>query len=334
MSALPTTKLLASYWIPYVGIGKPEQRVTVPLTDIANYVLANGRPQTSVVFLGFGVFTGTPQNFTPPYISVPQDLIQQMTLQPGQTQTNVQYLQSLGIKVLLSVMGWRPNDVDPGMGWDGVPLAQNEPFALWVKKEIIDAYGLDGIDIDNEFSNLPENTQSFMNTVATLRFYLPGSLLTKALWADTDYFTCPVSNAPGNVGAYLSGLLDLGCTMAYGYNTGDQQAFIEGYTQITANGGNVGMAWNQLCLGVQAGPPESDWMTAIDEVQALAQWVVEQPQARPCGMMLFTFPQDIQQWTHWPQNSPGYMYPNTNDHEWQKAIIQGMWGSGNWIVKS
>jgi hypothetical protein len=35
---------------------------------------------------------------------------------------------------------------------------------------------------------------------------------------------------------------------------------------------------------------------------------------------------------HAPQNSPGYMYPNANDHEWQQAIVEGMWGVGNWIV--
>jgi hypothetical protein len=48
--------------------------------------------------------------------------------------------------------------------------------------------------------------------------------------------------------------------------------------------------------------------------------------------MLYTFSQDIQQWTHAPQNSPNYMYPNPNDHEWQKAIVEGMWGPGNWNV--
>ena len=43
-------------------------------------------------------------------------------------------------------------------------------------------------------------------------------------------------------------------------------------------------------------------------------------------MMIFTFPQDIQQWTRWPQDSPGHMFPNTDDHAWQKAIVPGMWG--------
>jgi hypothetical protein len=41
-------------------------------------------------------------------------------------------------------------------------------------------------------------------------------------------------------------------------------------------------------------------------------------------MMLFTFSQDIQQWTHQPQNSPGYMFPNPDDHQWQRAMIKAM----------
>jgi len=103
MATLPRQGLLASYWIPAVGIGKPEQWVTVPIAEFAKYRLPNGKPQTNVVFLFNATFTGTPQNFKPPYISIPDGILQQVTLQPGQKQTNVQFLQSLGIKVLLSV---------------------------------------------------------------------------------------------------------------------------------------------------------------------------------------------------------------------------------------
>ena len=47
-----------------------------------------------------------------------------------------------------------------------------------MKEEVIDKYGLDGIDIDNEFSYLPENKPAFMDTVY-LRAGLPGSLISK-----------------------------------------------------------------------------------------------------------------------------------------------------------
>ena len=42
-------------------------------------------------------------------------------------------------------------------------------------------------------------------------------------------------------------------------------------------------------------------------------------------MMLFTFSQDIQQFTFAPQNDPGHMFPNTDDHEWQMVIEFGLW---------
>lgn len=330
MATLPRQGLLASYWIPAVGIGKPEQWVTVPISEYAKYRLPNGSPQTNVVFLFNATFTGTPQNFKPPYISIPDGILQQVTLQPGQKQTNVQFLQSRGIKVLLSVLGYNING-NPGMGWDGVPASENAKFAQWIKKEVIDKYGLDGIDIDNEFSNLTENTQAFMDTIGYLRAGLPGSLLSKALWQDDDYFRQPVSPGLPNAGKYLARLLDFGCTMAYGWNAATQKQTIQGYHDLQANNQRVGMNWEQLCIGVQAGPPELGWMTNIKEVYELSQWVV-QPQSptKPTppilGMMLFTFPQDIQQWTHWPQNSPGYKYPNLQDHEWQRTIIRGMYG--------
>jgi hypothetical protein len=217
------------------------------------------------------------------------------------------------------------------MGWDGVPVSENAKFAQWIKKEVIDKYGLDGIDIDNEFSKLPENKPAFMDTVGYLRAGLPSSLISKALWQDEDYFLMPVSPGAPNAGKYLARLLDFGCTMGYGIDTEGQKQMVQSYHDLEINENSVGMRWEQLCIGVQAGSPELDWMTNIQEVYELAKWVV-QPQSptKPTppilGMMLFTFPQDIQQWTHWPQNSPGYKYPNPQDHEWQRTTIRGMYG--------
>ena len=328
---LPWKKqVLASYWIPAVGIGNPLQWVKVPLTDIGKYLLAGGKPQTQVVFLGFAAFTGSPDNFNPPFISIPSDLLKEMTLQPGQKQTNVQYLQSLGIKVLLSVQGYTPPGQSSGMGWDGVPAPKNKAFADWVKTQIIGKYGLDGIDIDNEWSGLPSSPPNFIATVAALRVALPSGLISKALWQDNDYFTVAVAGRPTT---FLSNLLDFGGTMAYGYNTQGQISFLNQYLNIQVGGKNVGMKRTQLCIGVQAGPPDQGWMTKIGDVEQLAKWVV-QPQTAILGMMLFTFSQDIQQFTHSPQNDPRYKFPNANDHEWQKTIIQGMWGAKKQAAKA
>jgi hypothetical protein len=320
MSALPSQGLLASYWIPQVGIGSGGQTdyVAVPLTDVLNYVLPGGPPQTQVVFLAFATFISS----AAPYVDIPDAIVQQMTLQPGQSQTNVQQLQAAGIKVLLSFVG------SQGYGWDGISDAND--FAQWVQTNVIEEYGLDGIDIDNEFSGLSD-PQNFMNTIGTLRSALDGSLLTKALWQDGEYFMIPVAQGFPNSGAYLGQLLDFGSSMAYGYDFEEQIAFIKSYHDLEVNGTNVGMDWNQLAIGVQAGPPDQGWMTRIDEVYQLAQWCVEPGSSTKTippilGMMLFTFSQDIQQFTFSPQNSPAKMFPNADDHQWQRTIIAGFLG--------
>jgi len=317
--ALPSQGLLASYWIPQVGIGSPTKDVDVPLTDVLNYVLPSGKPQTNVVFLASAPFISNKA----PYISIPDAIVQQMTLQPHQSQTNVQQLQAAGIKVLLTLVG------SDGYGWDGISDAHD--FATWVQTNIIKKYGIDGIDIDNEFSNLSPNPNSFMKTIGTLRDVLADSLITKALWQDRDYFTTPVPQGSPNAGAYLGQLLSFASSMAYGYDYEGQISFIQWYHDVTAGGVNVGMDWNQLAIGVQAGAPEQGWMTPIDEVYQLAQWCVEPTSPSKTippilGMMLYTFSQDIQQWTYWPQNSPSKMFPNADDHQWQRTIIAGFLG--------
>jgi hypothetical protein len=119
--------------------------------------------------------------------------------------------------------------------------------------------------------------------------------------------------------------------MAYGYGSDAQIAFVQWYHDVEAGGNNVGMAWNQLAIGVQAGPPDQSWMTGIDEVYGLAQWAVAPASSTKAippilGMMLFTFSQDIQQFTFSPQNTPSKMFPNPDDHQWQRTIIAGFLG--------
>lgn len=320
MSTLPTEGLLASYWIPQVGIGGNGEKewVTVPLTDVLKYTLPGGQPQTNVVFLFSATFVANKA----PYVDIPNVILDQMTLQPGQSQTNVQQLQAAGIKVLLSILG------SEGYGWDGI--ADPRDFADWVEKNLINQYGLDGIDIDNEFSGL-NNPQSFMNTIGALRSALSESLISKALWSDEEYFTTAVAQGLPWEGAYLGQLLDFGCLMGYGWTYKEQISNLEWYHNVTVNGGHYGLRWNQLAIGVQAGPPDQSWMTPIDEVYQLAQWCVapvspDKTTPPILGMMIFTFSQDIQQWTYSPQNDPSKLFPNEYDHQWQRTIIAGFLG--------
>jgi len=314
MATWPSLPLLIVYWPIYVGIGKPLQKVTVPLLDVLNYPRPDGTPQVSVVILSSATFTGTPENFAPPYLTIDDGVLAELMPRPGQTMSNVRLLQNAGIRVLLGVVCAKQ------MGWDNISPAQNQDFANWVKSEVLDRYGLDGVDIDDEFCDVPYDPQGLVDTIGALRLAAPDMLITKALWSDGDYFTLPVSSGP-NAGAYLGQLLDIGSSMDYGDFEGAPglEQFTAAYTNIPVGGRNVGMTPSQLCIGVQAGV--GNWMTTLANTQAVSAWVAQNGYL---GIMLYTFSQDIQQWTHQPQNSPGYMFPNPGDHEWQKAIIASM----------
>lgn len=324
---LPRERLLAVYWIPAVGISNPpkqppgEQWVTVPLGEILAQPRVHGRPTSGVVFLGFAHFVRNGGLVT---LEIREDLMRQLQVQPGESVSHVQRLQLQGIKVLLSVQGHKR-----GMGWDDLLPHERAPFAKYVKSDIIDLYGLDGIDIDDE-QNIKFSAQSFVDTVAVLRYYLQGSLISRALYDDIRYFTIPVSSgSPHYSGAYLSSLLDFGCTMAYTDPAKKRIATIASYHDLKGHDGqNVGLRWDQLCIGVMAGPPH--YRTPIADASWLAAWAAEPlsdaKKIPPIlGMMLFSFSQDILQFTHDPQNT--IMYPNPNDHQWQKAIVAGMWGT-------
>jgi hypothetical protein len=312
MPTWPSHPLLVVYWITYVGIGDPLQKVYVPLLDVLNYRRPDGTPQVSAVILSSATFTGTPDDFTPPYLKIDEGVMAELMPRPGQTMSNVELLQNEGIRVLLGVVCAKQ------MGWDNISDAQNQDFANWVKTEVLDRYGLDGIDIDDEFCDVPYNPQGLVDTIGTLRLAAPDALITKALWADSNYFTVPVSSGP-NAGVYLGQLLDIGSSMDYGDGAAGLEQFIQGYTNIQVGGQDVGMSPDQLCIGVQAGV--GNWMTTLADTEAVSAWVVQNGYL---GVMLYTFSQDIQQWTHQPQNSPGYMFPNAGDHEWQQAIIASM----------
>lgn len=333
MAAGESAKALIAYWIPFVGIGKkdePKVRVVVPLEGILDFRRTGGAPQVTMVILGAAKFRGTPQTFAPPYLDL-SDIASVLTPKTSDDMGPVRRLQAQGIKVLLSVMG--PN-VEHGMGWCHVAAAKNEAFAQWVKTEVLDAYGLDGIDIDDEFSGWETDPpQALVDTVAALKVAAPDALLHKALWDDDGAFKTPVSTkgSPWQ-GAYLCQLLDLGSTMAYGYDAAGLESTVASYTEMVierldADGKptklNVGLSPAKLCIGVQAGEKneESTWKTTLDDTEAASKWVVENGYR---GMMLYTFTSDILQWTREPQNDPRYLYPNPDDHEWQRRIAEAM----------
>jgi Glycosyl hydrolases family 18 len=154
----------------------------------------------------------------------------QSTLNSG----NVAYLQSLGIKVLLDVLGNHEN-----AGWGCfTSYAQADSFAIQCENAVT-KYGLDGIDIDDEYSVCTTNTSSLVLCVSALRARLGTTkYITKALFDDIQYFSATYN------GKTAGQILDYGWEETYGNTnySGRLQPYV-----------SAGMAKTKLSIGVDIG---------------------------------------------------------------------------------
>ena len=154
---------------------------------------------------------------------------------------DVAALQSLGITVLLSVMGdWGD------AGWSKFPdtdagAAAADKFAKLLVG-IVDKYGLDGIDIDDEYSNDYANDSSLIMVTSKLRELAPGIVISKALWSDRSYFTQLWK------GKTLAQQLTYGWEMTYSDTTGISR--LNQYTDDPPRP-EMRMQKHQLALGVR-----------------------------------------------------------------------------------
>lgn len=161
----------------------------------------------------------------------------QSTLSSG----NVAYLRSLGIKVLLDVLGNHEN-----AGWGCfTTYAAADSFAIQCANAVT-TYGLDGIDIDDEYSTCTTNASSLVLAVTALRTRLGTSkYITKALFNDIQYFSATY------MGKKAGDILDYGWEMTYGAT--NYASRLQPYV-------NAGMAKTKLSIGVDIGG--SDQTTA------------------------------------------------------------------------
>jgi hypothetical protein len=91
-------------------------------------------------------------------------------------------LQSQGMVVLLSIVGFHQD-----AGWSCFPTqAAADAFASQVSN-VITQYGIDGVDIDDEYSNGPTNDVSLIMATSGILANAPVTI-TKALWNDIQYF--------------------------------------------------------------------------------------------------------------------------------------------------
>lgn len=195
------------------------------------------------------------------------------------------------------------------MQWSSVPVANATALANWLNQKVLQKYGLDGIDVDDEYGSFPTSDAQLIAAMKAMDAVFPSSaIISKALWNDLQVIPS------------IKDYLTYGGIMYYGNSASTLEQWAKDYNQ-------AGLAWDQVLIGVNAGPVGHPGnFTSIATTRAVTAW---QPQGgTKRGMMLWSFSQDIQQFTADPQYDAPYMSPN--DHAWLQAIAQTMWNQ--WVV--
>ena len=227
--------------------------------SLARYRLANGCPAISVAIIFAANYAADERpylranNNTPPTTAPFDDNIQQV-LDDG----SVRYLQRRGIKVMLSI-----DNGHSAVGWSQFTSRHDAlDFVRYLKKSVVARYGLDGIDIDDEYSSGVANRTSLIMVTTLMRQLMPNKIITKALYEDKKYFRASWK------GHRLAENLDYGWEMSYG---GPPRPRVAPYTRWLRK--------KQLSLGFWSGSPSR---TPIEDVQ----WLRAQGYA---GIMLYGF---------------------------------------------
>ena len=297
-----TRQRIAVYWLPTVGIGPVDDRlyVHVPVTDVLNYRRADETLQIDIVNL-WGCTFNTAENF-----AQGQYLVFDPILETALTSGAVKQLQAAGIKVALTIVG---SGDDGGFGWGQIPEGQRDAFVSYLNDSILSAagYGLDGIDIDDEY---PPGGEAIVPVVEAMRAAFPeDKTLSKALFQDSGYIS------------QIAPLLSYGGIMTYGNDAMGLEREFRDYVK-------EGFTPEQLMIGVNAGPiPQGGSFTSIVTAAEVAAWQPER--GRKMGMMVWSFSQDIQQFTGFPQNQSQLMFPNWEDHSWQRVIASVLDAASN-----
>jgi hypothetical protein len=232
--------------------------------NTANYTLADGNPAINVVCIFDANYAAAEKpylranNNASPTTKPFNENIQQI-LDDG----SVKYLQDKGLTVLLTITnGHHP------VGWSQFTSESDAmDFVHYLKTDVVEKYGLDGIDIDDEYSSGTPNDTSLVMVTTLMRQIMPDKIISKALFQDSQYFQTTWK------GHTLADNLSYGAEMAYG---GSPQSRLEPYP-------NLGLSKNRLSLGFwseQRSPnPHGD-----------AQWLKDNGYA---GIMIYGFEEQL-----------------------------------------
>ncbi len=157
----------------------------------------------------------------------------------------IEELQEKGIAVLLTVLG--NHDAAGWSNFSDETSADN--FAAQLQ-ETVQQYKLDGIDIDDEYSNPDKQLPaSLIMVTSCMQKRMSGKIISKALFSDLQYFPPNSWNS-----ITLADTLTYGWEMSYG---GSPAMRLPPYA-------NTGMAKNTLSLGFWDGQPSMNPATDVD----------------------------------------------------------------------
>ncbi len=227
--------------------------------SVACYVLADGSPAIDIVC----IFAANYCTNVLPYLRAnnndpPTDKPFNPNIQQLLDDGSVRFLQNKGITVLLTIgNGWSQ------VGWSEFQTEQDASnFASYLQTAVVQPYGLDGIDIDDEYSKGSPQTTSLAMVTTLMRQMMPELVITKALFQDLQYFGMPWQ------GKTLEDNLTYGWEMSYGGNPGSR---LLPYSQYLRK--------QQLSLGFWSGQPSPDPASDV-------AWLKKNEYA---GMMIFAF---------------------------------------------